>query len=50
LSATRAACESRAIGFPFEIPLDLSSAYDADHSAVRDEPDMKNKARIRLVW
>ena len=43
LSATRAACESRAIGFPSDFRLLLFSAYAslADHNAVRHEPELK---------
>jgi hypothetical protein len=39
LSATRAACESRAIGFP----LDLSRAYiAADYTVLHREPEINS--------
>ena len=43
LSATRAACESRAIRFPLAISLKRSRAYIApDYTAVRDEPEINS--------
>src|SRR5438046_1365047 len=51
LSATRAACESRTIGFPFKLPLDFAGRICAiaNYTAVRHEPDMKTQTRFGSI-
>jgi hypothetical protein len=48
LSAARAACESRAIHLPLQLPLRVSTdIFDVrNHTAVQDEPDMKITAKL----
>jgi hypothetical protein len=46
LSATKAACESRAIGFPFNVAVAI---FEAHHTVIEDEPDMKNTAKVWFV-
>jgi hypothetical protein len=46
LSATRAACESRAIGFPSH---HRGRIMPVDYIAARHEPEMKNMAQVRFL-